>query len=129
MTGLDTGFFVNLLRGDARTVGLFEEMDEEDELCVSCLSIFELKRLSMRGALDPEAVDQLIEHIKYLCRIAWLDTVEIHEMAAGLAHGLGIPAMDALILAGLLENGSETIFTTDSHLEKYVKKGVRVLKL
>ena len=48
---------------------------------------------------------------------------------AGLSHGLGIPAVDSLILAGFLLNGSETIYTTDAHLEKYVNKGVQVIKL
>ena len=129
MTGLDTGFFVKLLKGDRQAITLFEQMDEDADLCVSCLTIFELKRLSLRGALEKEAVNQLIVNILSLCRVAWIDNVEIHDMAAGLSHGLGIPAVDSLILAGFILNGSETIYTTDSHLEKYVKKGIRVIKL
>ena len=129
MTGLDTGFFVKLLEGDRETITLFEQMDEDADLCVSCLTIFELKRLSLRGALEKDAVNQLIDNILSLCRISWLDNIDIHDVAAGLAHGLGIPAVDSLILAGFLLNGSEKIYTTDAHLEKYVKKGVRVIKL
>ena len=129
MTGLDTGFFVKLLEGDRETITLFEQMDEDAELCVSCLTIFELKRLSLRGALENDAVNQLIDNILSLCRISWLDNIDIHDVAAGLAHGLGIPAVDSLILAGFIMNGSETICTTDSHLGRYVKKGVRVIKL
>jgi predicted nucleic acid-binding protein len=64
-----------------------------------------------------------------LCHIAWLDKIEIHDVAANLSHGLGIPAVDSLILAGFVSNGSEIIYTTDSHMEKYVKKGVQVIKL
>jgi predicted nucleic acid-binding protein len=129
MTGLDTGFFVKLLQGDQRTVTLFEQMDDTADLCVSCLTIFELKRLSLKGVLVPEVVSSLIDHILSLCHIAWIDNLEIHDVAAGLSHGLGIPAVDSLILAGFLLNGSETIYTTDAHLEKYIKKGVRVIKL
>ena len=129
MTGLDTGFFVKLLKGDRQVGKLFEQMDDETDLCASCLTIFELKRLSLRGALEKDAVNQLIDNILSLCRISWLDNIEIHDVAAGLSHGLGIPAVDSLILAGFILNGSETIYTTDSHLEKYVKKGVQVIKL
>jgi predicted nucleic acid-binding protein len=64
-----------------------------------------------------------------LCHISWLDNVEIHNLAASLSHGLGIPAVDSLILAGFITNGSETIYTTDSHMAKYVKKGIHVIKL
>jgi predicted nucleic acid-binding protein len=129
MTGLDTGFFVKLLKGDRQAGMLFEQMGEDADLCVSCLTIFELKRLSLRGALEKDAVNQLIDNILLLCRISWIDNVEIHDVAAGLSPGLGIPAVDSLILAGFILNGSEIIYTTDSHLEKYVKKGVRVIKL
>jgi predicted nucleic acid-binding protein len=129
MTGLDTGFFVKLLQGDRRTVELFEQMDDDADLCVSCLTIFELKRLSLKGALGKDAVSGLIDHIRSLCHIAWIDTVEIHDVAAGLSHGLGIPGIDSLILAGFILNSVETIYTSDAHLGKYIKKGVQVIKL
>ena len=64
-------------------------MVEDADLCVSCLTIFELKRLSLRGALEKDAVNQLIDNILTLCRISWLDNIDIHDVAAGLAHGLG----------------------------------------
>jgi len=74
MTGLDPGFFVKLLKGDRQAITLFEEMDENADLCVSCLTIFELKRLALRGALGKDAVNKLIDNILSLCRISWLDT-------------------------------------------------------
>jgi predicted nucleic acid-binding protein len=129
MTGLDTGFFVKLLQGDRKATEFFERIDDDIDLCVSCLTIFELKRLSLKGALEEDAVTELIDNIMSLSHISWLDNVEIHKVAAGLSHGLGIPAVDSLILAGFLSNGSQTIYTTDSHMERYVKKGVQVIKL
>jgi predicted nucleic acid-binding protein len=129
MIGLDTGFFFKLLKGNRQATEIFEHIDDDTDLCVSCLTIFELKRLSLRGALEEAAVNGLIDNIMSLCHISWLNNVEIHNVAASLSHGLGIPAIDSLILAGFILNGSETIYTTDSHMEKYVKKGVRVIKL
>jgi predicted nucleic acid-binding protein len=64
-----------------------------------------------------------------LCQIAWFDNIEIHDVDAGLSHGLGIPAVVSLILAGFVSSGSEIIYTTDSHMGKYVRKGVQVIKL
>jgi predicted nucleic acid-binding protein len=129
MIGLDTGFFFKLLKGNRQATEIFEHIDDDTDLCVSCLTIFELKRLSLRGALEEATVNGLVDNIMSLCHISWLNNVDIHNVAAGLSHGLGIPATDSLILAGFILNGSETIYTTDSHMEKYVKKGVRVIKL
>ena len=77
----------------------------------------------------PSPVSEFIDQIKSLCHIAWIDTVEIHDVAAGLSHGLGIPGIDSLILAGFILNSVETIYTSDAHLGKYIKKGVQVIKL
>jgi len=129
MIGLDTGFFVKLLKGDHRAAEIFEQLNDGTDLCVSCLTIFELKRLSLKGALELDTVNKLIDNITALAHVSWLDNIEIHDIAAGLSHGLGIPAVDSLILAGLVSNGSEIIYTTDSHMEKYVKKNVQVIKL
>jgi predicted nucleic acid-binding protein len=129
MIGLDTGFFFKLLKGNRQVTEIFRELDDDTDLCVSCLTIFELKRLSLRGALEQDAVNNLIDNIMALAHVSWLDTIEIHDVAAGLSHGLGMPAVDSLILAGFVSNGLEIIYTTDSHMEKYVKKGVQVIKL
>ena len=49
--------------------------------------------------------------------------------AAGLSHGLGIPAVDALILAGFIQEKAGTIYTTYSHLKAYNKKGMKIINL
>ena len=129
MIGLDTGFFFKLLTGNRQATEVFERINDDTDLCVSCLTIFELKKLSLRGALEEDAVNKLIDNVMSLCHVCWLDNAEIHNVAASLSHELGIPAVDSLILAGFITNGSETIYTTDSHMEKYVKKGIQVIKL
>ncbi len=54
---------------------------------------------------------------------------QVAHRAAGLAHGLGIPGLDALILASLLQAGSREIYTSDSHLEAFKGEGVEVVNL
>jgi predicted nucleic acid-binding protein len=55
--------------------------------------------------------------------------VSLLSDGARLSHGLGIPAVDALILASLLEAGALTIYTTDEHIACYRGKGVEVVNL
>lgn len=129
MIGFDTGFFFKLLKGDRKAVEIFEKVDDDTDLCVSSLTIFELTKLSLKGALEQQTADRLIENIMVLGHIIWLDSVDLVKSAAGLSHGLGIPAVDSLILAGFVANKTNIIYTTDSHFEKYVKKGVKVVKL
>ena len=129
MIGLDTGFFVRFLENNKAAVQAWRGIIEGEESCVSSLSIFELSRLSLRGIIDAETTDLLIEAILSMCQVIWLDEKEILLTGARLSHGLNIPAMDALILAGFIMLNAETIYTTDSHLEKFKKKGVKVSRL
>lgn len=100
MTGLDTGFFVELLRGESAAVAIWEALiDGNEEATVSCLALLEIERLGMKGAI--EGAEVLLEAIPAVCRLVWIEDLELLSSAAGLSHGLGIPAVDALILAGL----------------------------
>lgn len=63
-----------------------------------------------------------------VCKVIWLDDRELLLSGAKLSSGLGIPAMDALILASLLMSGARTIVSIDSHLAGYKKKGVVIQK-
>jgi predicted nucleic acid-binding protein len=129
MIGLDTGFFIRFLENNKTAVQTWRRIIEGEESCVSPLSIFELSRLSLRGIIDAETTDLLIEAIPSMCQVVWLDEKGILLAGARLSHGLNIPAMDALILAGFIMLNSETIYTTDSHLERFKKKGVKVYRL
>jgi len=129
MIGFDTGFFFKLLKGDRRAIEIFQNIDDDTELCISSLTIFELVKLSLKGTLEKQGVNQLIENMMVLGRIVWIDNVEIIKSAASLSHGLGIPTVDSLILAGFVANKTNVIYTTDSHFEKFEKKGVKIVKL
>jgi predicted nucleic acid-binding protein len=129
MIGLDTGFFIRLLENKKEAVRIWQGIVEGEESSVSCLTIFELKRLSLKKAIDEETTDLLIDAILSICKVTWIDGKEILLMGANLSHGLGIPAVDALILAGFLVLNVDTIYTTDSHFEFFHKKGIKIFKL
>jgi predicted nucleic acid-binding protein len=129
MIGLDTGFFVRVLENNKTAVQAWRGIIEGEESCVSSLSIFELSRLSLRGIIDPKTTDLLIEAILTVCQVVWLDEKEILLTGARLSHGLNIPGIDALILAGFIILNADTIYTTDSHLERFKRKGTKVFRL
>ena len=49
--------------------------------------------------------------------------------ASHIAHGTGMPGMDALILTSLLDAECNEIYTTDYHFELYQKKGIKIINL
>ncbi|SPF43784.1 Ribonuclease VapC [Syntrophobacter sp. SbD1] len=128
MIGLDTGFFVELLRGRLDAIEIWRQLVEgEKEAVVSCLTLFELERLSLKGAISGSEI--LIEGIEAVCSILWIGTPELPSQAARLSHGLGIPAFDSLILASFLAADITAVYTTDSHLESYREKGVNIIRI
>ena len=129
MIGLDTGFFVELVRNNLIAVRIWEGIVEGDESVISCLTLYELKRLSLKGVIESNAVDTIIEAIRAICRVVWLDKTEILTEAAAISQSHGIHAIDSLIVAGLTSSQVETIYTTDSHMEKYKRKGVNIINM
>ena len=102
---------------------------ESEDATVSCLTIFELARLARKGAIATEAEDTLREGIGALCHLSWLDKQHSLLAGANLAHGLEIPAVDALILAAFLFADATVIYTPDNHFEAYKKRGVRIIRI
>jgi predicted nucleic acid-binding protein len=130
MTGLDTGFFVELLRGNSEAITVWKAIvDGMEDASTSCLTVFELKRLALKGALKADEVETAVQAIFAVGAVAWIDSTDVCERASRLSHGLGIPAIDALILAGLLDSGAQEIYTTDSHFEAYKKDGLAIKRL
>jgi predicted nucleic acid-binding protein len=127
MIGLDTGFFIELLDGNEQAVNLWKSGIEDDtEFAVSSLTLFEIARLGLKGKLGhPEAVMDAINNVT---EVVWLDR-DMLDAAARISHGLGIPAMDSLILACLASKDCAEIYTTDSHLEAYRSNKIRVRNL
>jgi len=128
MIGLDTGYFVEFLRGNREAVSVWKALIEgEEEGVVSCLTLFELERLGLKKGID--GAETLLEAIPAVCKVSWIQEPETLSRAAALSHGLGIPAVDSLILTGFLASMVQTVYTTDRHLETYKKKGVNIINL
>lgn len=127
MIGLDTGFFIELMNGNAEAVSLWKScLNDEVELVVSSLTFFEIERLGLKGKLkDSEAILDAIDSVTL---VAWLER-DMLNLAARFSHSLGIPAIDSLILACLVANDCSEIYTTDAHLEAYESDTVRVRNL
>jgi predicted nucleic acid-binding protein len=128
MIGLDTGYFVEFLRGNREAVSVWKALIEGDEEgVVSCLTLFELERLGLKKVIEGAAT--LLEAIPAVCKVLWLQEPETLSRAAALSHGLGIPVVDSLILAGFLASMVQTVYTTSRRLEAYKKKGVNIVNL
>ncbi|MGC8968411.1 MAG: type II toxin-antitoxin system VapC family toxin [Thermus sp.] len=102
-------------------------VEGEREGVVSGLSLVELLRLGLKGALDKEDVELLLQAIPAVCRVVWPDWT-LGERAARLSHGLYLPLVDALVLATALEVGAKELWTTDADLGRYEGK-LRVVRL
>ena len=121
MIGVDTGFFFALSEGHALATKVFRD----SEIAVSVLSRFELRRISLRRGIRWEEVGGLLARSAVLVEV----TGETADEAARISHGTGMPALDSLILAGLVKAGCRTIYTRDEHFTKYTQEGVEIVLL
>jgi predicted nucleic acid-binding protein len=96
------------------------------ELITSVVVIYELQKKLLKGQFTEWPA--LIDNIREAIVVAPL-TEETALKAAHLAHGTGMPGLDALILSSLLEAECKEIYTTDSHFELYQRKGVTIINL
>lgn len=130
MIGFDTGFFIKVLEGHKTAIAIWQKLihGEQKALC-SSLTLFELERLTLKGGISKDANAVLQEAVPEICHIIWLKEISILSAAARVSHGINMPAIDALILAGLIKEGAQEIYTTDNHFEAYQKKGVKIVNL
>ncbi len=122
--GLDTGFFIQLIRGHRDCVQLWSALGDSFRGVVSCITLAEIERLALRGKIELTAAETLRDAIPAVCEIIWIDTPDVLKRAARLSHGAGLSMIDAVILACLLAGGAETVWTTDANFQRYT--GVRV---
>jgi predicted nucleic acid-binding protein len=114
MIGLDTGFFVRLLELNEHAVALWNGIanGEAEAVCIG-LTLFELERLALRGAIDRTETDVLLDALEDIVHVAWIGSTELARSAARVSHGTGLPSVDALIFSLLVHHGATTIVTTD----------------
>ena len=124
MVGLDTGFFVGMIRGDGTIVQLWKQYNSGDSPpVVSVLTLGELLYLSHRTGVPDEGM-ALIDSIEAAARVIPVDR-RITDKAAALKTSRSIPYTDALILATFMLNDCKTIHTTDRNSFSQIKsKGI-----
>ncbi|MBP1770595.1 MAG: hypothetical protein H6P96_1213 [Candidatus Aminicenantes bacterium] len=121
MIGADTGFFFALREGDPVALGIFENED----IAVSVLTRFELKRLAHRRGIPWPDLGALLTRSMTELEL----TGAAADEAASISHGTGIPTIDALVLSSLLAAGCRTIYTRDEHMLRFERQGVEIIRL
>jgi hypothetical protein len=140
LTALDTGFFVRLPvhdQGEGRAVDRWRALVEgEGEGVVSGLSLAELLRLSLKGAIGREDAGLLLDAIPAVCRVVWPDW----RVGERSARRFGAPSPnERLPRPGPAPGGRPRpdhrpggrggeLWTTDAHLTAYEGR-MRVVRL
>jgi len=128
--GFDTGFFVALSEENEEAINQWESLKQPGNYgVVSCLTIFELKRLALLGKVEEQVMKAIIKKIPIACRVVWLEDLPLIQQAARVSAGVGLSSIDALILTSLIEERAVKIYTTDRDFEKYNKKGIKIINL
>jgi predicted nucleic acid-binding protein len=124
MVGIDTGFFIGLMKGDSKPVEFWTSLAESDTLpVISMLTLGELLYISFRLG-HPDKGKELVDSIVKSARVLPVDR-PIVEKAASLKAGRGIPYIDSIILATFLIAGCREIHTTDrNHFAEIKNKGI-----
>jgi len=118
--GFDTGFFVRLMERDQHATAAWQSIRSGAAVgLVSCLTLYELHRLGLRGTVPRPVAEGLTAQLPLTCAVIWLDRLETLDRAAHVAHGSGLSMADSLIVVSLADAGARTIFTTDSDLARY----------
>lgn len=122
MTGLDTGFFFSLQDQHPIAVQVWQERSA----ITSVIVLYELHRKLLKGEFKdwPKIIDDISESVEVISL-----NQKTALRASHIAHGTGMPGLDALILTSLLDAECSEIYTTDYHFELYQKKGIKIINL
>jgi predicted nucleic acid-binding protein len=124
MVGIDTGFFVGLMKGDPKPVEFWTSLADSDTLpVISMLTLGELLYISFRIG-QPGQGKELVDSIDKSARVMPVDR-PIVERAASLKAGRGITYIDAIILSTFMLSGCREIHTTDrNHFTEIKNKDI-----
>ncbi len=122
--GMDTGFFVGLMKGDSKPVEFWTSLADTDRLpVISMLTLGELLYISFRLG-QPDKGKELVDSIEKSARVMPVDR-PIVEKAASLKAGRGISYIDSIILATFMLFGCREIHTTDrNHFAEIKNNGI-----
>lgn len=127
MVGLDTGFFVALMKDDKEARQFWMDLSKrEDFPVVSVLTIGEILYLAYRVG-KPEDGQRMVKGIELAASVRVVDRTTT-EHAASLKHSRGMPYVDALILATFVKAGCGEIHTADrSHFRNLDQEDIRLI--
>lgn len=127
MVGLDTGYFIGMIKGEKGIIAHWEVLKAGETIPrVSVLTLGEILYLTIRVG-KPEQGRRMIEGIENTAMVLNVDR-QIVERAATLKAGHGIPYIDSIIIASFLENNCKEIHTKDrNHFGEIRNKGTTVV--
>src|SRR3989344_382249 len=128
--GVDTGFFIELAKGNSAAKEIWDKVSNGDEeLIVSVISLNELiVYFYRRGNIEEK--DKWINLMKLMPNIELVPvSIKIAEESAKYRHSLGIPTVDSLILTTLILHDCEEIISTDPHFKKAEEQKLAKVKL
>lgn len=122
LTGLDTGFFFALQEQNPVAIRIWQER----ETITSVIVLYELQRKLLKGEF--KGWQTIISDISEAVDVMPVNR-ETALKASHIGDGTGMPGLDALILSSLLVPDCTEIYTTDSHMVLYKKKGIKIFNL
>ena len=127
MVGLDTGFFIALMRKDKEAKHLWNSLSERTDFpIVSVLTLGEILYFSYRVG-KPAQGKKMVEGIEAACNVKIVDQA-ITEKAARIKHGREMPYVDSLILATFMIAGCKEMHTSDkNHFKNIARKQLSVV--
>ena len=123
MTACDTGFFVEYLNANPQAAEVWANArSQRQKLVMSVISVYEMKRLALKGDIDKAQTDAFLKLVPTLCHVVYLaaaNSEALLEQAARIAHGNGLSMADSLIFTSALQAGATLLYTTDSDMARY----------
>jgi predicted nucleic acid-binding protein len=120
--GVDTGFFYALEELHPLAVDIWKNK----KIITSSIVLYEIQKKLLKGEFSDWT--SIVEDIERSLKVVSI-TPRIAKRASHIAHGIGIPGLDALILSGLLEANCDEIYTRDPHFELYKRKEIKIINL
>jgi len=130
VTGADTGFFVELAKGNSTVKDIWNKVcNGDDDLVISVISLNEIVVYFYRKG-NIEEKDNLINLLKSMPNIELVPvSAKIAEESAKYKRSLGIPTTDSLILTTFILQGCKEIISTDKHFKKAEEQNLIKVKL
>ncbi|MGQ9627610.1 MAG: type II toxin-antitoxin system VapC family toxin [Anaerolineae bacterium] len=128
LIGGDTGFIIDIAEGKGYALEKWAQVVEgRVDLALSVVSINELLVYFYKRG-KAESAGELLALMKALGNVHfWPVTEEIAERSAGYRYGLGMPAVDSLILATFVIAGCDLVLSADKHFHKAAEQKIVTL--